>query len=314
MPALHTSDSAVATPPTPIHATDADAADTAAALARTAEECVREIRIPPCPEVLARFSTEMRAPSPDLRRLAKLIGTDAGLSASLLKTVNSAFYRLSARASTVQQALSILGLRASANLLAGLMLREAFPVPKDRETERTMARFWSGTAELAQCAAGLAGRLRGVAPDEAHTYMLFRDCGIAAMIGQFDDYEDVLDAFLYTPGARVTVMETARYRFNHTRVGYAFTRNWMLPEALCQSILYHHDFEQLGANVPELGTINHRLIAFGLLAEQIVALRRGEGLCPDWAPQERFVLETLSITPEEIVVLLEGDVCTPPCD
>lgn len=299
--------------PTPVPHLAADAPD-AAALARTAEECVREIRIPPCPEVLARFSAEMRAPTPDLRRLAALIGTDAGLSASLLKTVNSAFHRLSARASTVQQALSILGLRASANLIAGLLLREAFPVAKNAETERSMARFWSGTAELAQCAAGLASHLRGVAPDEAHTYMLFRDCGIAAMIGQFDDYEDVLDAFLYTPGARVIVMETARYRFNHTRVGYAFTRNWMLPEALCQSILYHHDFEQLGANVPELGTINHRLIAFGLLAEQIVALRHGEGLCPDWAPQERFVLDTLAISPEEIVALLEGDVCSPPCN
>lgn len=265
-----------------------------------AEPHAREIRIPPCPDILLRFVGEMGAPAPDLRRLSALIGSDVALSASLLKTVNAAFYRLRARASTVQQALAVLGLRASANLIAGLLLREVFPVGANP----LLRNFWDSTSALAQCAAGLASRVEGITPDEAHTYILFRDCGIAAMIGQFSDYGDIVDLFRDTPGERVTAVELNRYRYHHARVGYSFTRNWMLPETLCLSILHHHDFGMLGDDMPDYGTVNHKLVAFGLLADQVLALRAGDGLCPDWAPQEQFVLETLQFCSEDIVALV----------
>jgi hypothetical protein len=48
-------------------------------------------------------------------------------------------------------------------------------------------------------------------------------------------------------------------------------------------------------------------MAFGLLPDQVLTLRSGGGLCPDWEPGESFVLDMLGITPEQIVGFVSGD-------
>lgn len=48
---------------------------------------------------------------------------------------------------------------------------------------------------------------------------------------------------------------------------------------------------------------NRKLVAFGLLMQQIAAFRSGGGVFPDWESGEKFVLDTLAITPEEIIAI-----------
>jgi HD-like signal output (HDOD) protein len=275
------------------------AATDPADLSRQAESIAREIGIPPCPAILAQFSAEMRAADPDLRRLAGLMRDDAGLSAAMIKTVNSPFYGLASKASSMQQALSVLGLRASANLVAGLLLRNIFPAG----ASALMARFWDASTQVAQAAAAIAQRVRGVNADVAHTFALFRDCGMAVMIGKFPAYGAILDMLATVPGAQVLVAEDERFRFHHARVGYALARGWMLPEPMCLSILHHHAVDPAAGGRRAVDGADLRLVAIALLAEQIVALRAGRGLCPDWTAGEAFVLEALGLGAEDVISL-----------
>lgn len=274
-----------------------------AALEREAERAMRDLAIPPCPDILLRFDAEMRSNDPDLRKLSGLIGADVALSAAMLKTVNSPFYGLGTKAGNVQQALSVLGLRAGANLVTGLMLRQAFPAGSGP----AMQHFWDRSGEIAEVAAATASRVRRLHPDTAHTYALFRDCGMAVMIGRFPGYAPFLDRVEKEPGKDVIVAEDTRFRFHHARVGYALARGWLLPEALCKAILYHHDLEMVIAGHRDFEPGDRRLVAFGLLAEQVLALRTGKGLCPDWAQAEAFVLEALELTADDIVELVSGE-------
>jgi HD-like signal output (HDOD) protein len=137
--------------------------------------------------------------------------------------------------------------------------------------------------------------------------MLFRDCGMAAMIAQFPNYGQIVDAYTRTASAQVNALEMSRYRYHHGRVGYALTRSWQLPEPFCLSILHHHDLDQPESGIALLDGANYRLIAFGLLADQVFALRHGKGLRPDWLAQERHVLATLQVLPEEIIAYLHAD-------
>lgn len=265
------------------------------------DRVAREIGIPPCPAILGRFSAEMRQEEPDTRKLAALIGTDVALSAALLKLVNSLFYGLRTKATNTHQALSIIGLRASANLVTGLILRQAFPAGAGP----LMQRFWDESGRVASAALVAARRVSGIDFDEAHTYALFRDCGMPVMIKKFADYAKVHDGLGHTPGVKLIADEERRYQYSHARVGYALARGWMLPEPFCRAILYHHDFEKVAAGHREVEPANPRLVAFGLLIEQIASFRAGGGLCPDWEFGERFVLETFGITPEEIIALAQ---------
>ncbi len=270
-------------------------------LKREAERIAKELDIPPCPAILARFNREFNSPHPDLRRMAALICTDIGLSAALLKTVNSPFYGLAKKATGMEQALSILGLRASANLVSGLLLRRAFPAGSGA----AMARFWDSSMRVAGLAAAIAARLKDVGKDEAHTYVLFRDCGMLVMLRKFPQYADIMEQSANIPGAQFTRIEDIRFQFNHARVAGALARSWSLPEPLCGAIFCHHEFALMEKNAPWAGPPDPKLLAFGLLAEQISALHAKQGLCPDWAGAERFVLRTLGIGADDIVSLTE---------
>lgn len=268
---------------------------------REAELIAKQLDIPPCPAILARFNHELHTPQPDLRRLAALIGTDIGLSATVIKTVNSPFYGLAKKATGIEQALSILGLRASANLVSGLLLRRAFPTG----TWPAMERFWDSSMRIAVLAAEIATRLKNLNRDEAHTYVLFRDCGMLVMLRKFPEYADMMGQSAKIPGARFTRIEETRFKFNHARVACALARSWSLSEPLCGAIFYHHEFVLMGKHAPSAEPPNPKLVAFGLLAEQIVALHFNQGLCPDWIGAERFVLDTLGIGADDIVELTE---------
>jgi HD-like signal output (HDOD) protein len=265
------------------------------------DRIAQEIGIPPCPEVLTRYSAEMRQDVPDLRKLGALIGTDIALSAALLKIVNSPFYGLRTGATTAHQALSIIGLRAGANLISGLIFRQVFPTGGDA----LMGQFWDKAAAQSSAAALTARRLPGIDVAEALTYALFRDCGIPVMIKKFRDYASIWERLEHVPGSEVTVLEDMRYRYSHARVGYALARGWLLPEPFCRAILYHHELEKIANGRREVEPADRRLIAFGLLLEQIAALRRGEGLCPDWPLGEQLVLKTFDLAPEDIIALAQ---------
>ena len=259
----------------------------------------REIGIPPCPAILARFSQEIGKPEPDIRALAHLIGADVALAGALLKLVNSPFYGLRAKASNTHQALSIIGLRSAAQLVTGLILRQAFPA----SSGPLMQRFWDRVAGHASLAMLLARKLPGMDPDMAHTYALFQDCGIPLMIRKFPGYAGTLDKMEQLPGADLVRDEDMRYRYNHARVGYALARGWLLSETFCQTILRHHEVEKFALGHRDVEAADRRLMAFGMLLEQLARLQAGRGLCPDWPDGEQFVLETLAISPDDVIAL-----------
>ena len=265
------------------------------------DQIVRDIGIPPCPAILSRFSAEMHQDEPDIRKLAELIARDMALSAALLQVVNSPFYGLRSKATNAHQALSIIGLRAGANLVTGLILRQAFPAGGSA----LMQRFWDKSASITAAALMVARRVRGIDLDEAHTYALFRDCGMPVMIGKFADYANIMDRLEHVPGARLIAVEQMDYQYSHARVGYALARGWLLPEPFCRAILYHHDFETVIAGRREVEPANRKLVAFGLLMDQVATFRSGGGLCPDWESGEQFVLETFGITADEVIALAQ---------
>jgi HD-like signal output (HDOD) protein len=275
-------------------------------LEQEAERIVREVGIPPCPGILTAVVREMRRDEPDMRKLSELLGSDVALSATLLKTVNSPFYGLSTKAGTVQQALSILGLRAGVNLVTGLLLRQAFPVT----SSALMEDFWERSMRLAAASAALAPRLKCCNRDQAHTFALFRDCGLAVMIRKFPMYEDIVDYSAADPGQPITEVEGIRYDVNHARVGYTLARSWFLPETIGRAILHHHDLAQVSSGKIALPLESARLVALGLLAEHLCTLRAIRPPCPDWPMGEELVFDAFGLDETDVAALaveLEGD-------
>ena len=260
-------------------------------LNREAEGIAKSIGIPPCPAILTKLVREARSDDPDFARLGDLIGSDVSLAAALLKTVNSPFYGLRSKATSIRQALVLLGLRNVTNLVTGLLLRQAFP----GGASSGMEEFWDYSSGIARAAAFLAREAKGVDADLAYTFAVFRDCGVPAMMNGFKEYLPPYAVEHPAAGTSVTDMEESTFGIHHAFMGYYLAKEWLLADAVCQTVLWHHDFRALREGSAEVPASGERLIALGLVADHVYATQMTGVACPEWIEHGDYALETLGL-------------------
>ena len=231
-----------------------------------AEKILKSINIPPCPEVITALMEEMRKDDVDFNKLTKLISGDVGMAASILKTANSPFFALRNKASSVQQAVSVLGLKNLLQIVRGSALKNAI----GGNGEVHMERFWDRSNFTAVVASHIASGLNGVSREEAYTYGLFHDCGIPVLMQKFPDYKDKL-ATSNKSAEKIIVIEDQHYSTNHATVGNMLARNWGLPEHISQAILVHHVPTIFTGKDDRNTPIVCTLVAIQLVSEHTVA-------------------------------------------
>jgi HD-like signal output (HDOD) protein len=243
-----------------------------AGLEGRAEQIVRTLALPPCPGILAQIAQEVRTDTPDVRKVGDLVTRDVATAAGVLKTVNSAGYGLRGAARSVQQAIGYLGLDRTAMLLAGLLLRNAFP----RTNRPAMARFWQDSAQLASVLGFFARVLSAAERDEAHTFGLFRDAGSAVLICRFPDYDQAMAGWQASAVASCTDFEKRQFGADHAVIGAVLARDWHLPEEMSDAILWHHADFVLALDAAPIRAEAVRLIALGALGDRVLERYRNE--------------------------------------
>ena len=121
------------------------------------------IKIPPQPQILVDLQMEQVMPDPDLDQIAKLISQYVGLAGTVLKVVNSPFYGLSNRITSVKQAVNLIGLNSVINIINGLSIKSQM----SDETIVNMNRFWDTANDIAQVAMNIAKQVGYPNPDLA---------------------------------------------------------------------------------------------------------------------------------------------------
>ena len=265
-------------------------------LNREAEGIVRSIGIPPCPAILTKLVRETRSDNADFARLGDLIGGDISLAAGMLKTVNSPFYGLRSKATSIRQALVMMGLRNVTNLVTGLLLRQAFPVSANAGMEE----FWDYTSGIARASACLGRHIRGLDADLAYTFSVFRDCGVPAMMTGFTDYVPPYSVKDAGDGKPMTEVEEEGFGIHHAFMGYYLAKEWLLPDPVCQSVLWHHDFPALRDGRADIPAACTRLIALGLVADHLYATHIMGVACYEWNEHGEYALDTLKMTAADL--------------
>ncbi|EXI85031.1 MAG: HDOD domain protein [Candidatus Accumulibacter sp. BA-94] len=200
------------------------------------EKTLKGISIPARPQVLVRLDSELAKDDPEPVVIVRLISSDVVLSAAMLKTVNSPFFGLSRRISSVGQAVNMLGLKMTARIVTGLVLRMTMG-----GKQASLERFWDTAEKVACISSYIASTLPRGPRDEAYCFGLFRDIGIPMLLQKFPDYRQTLALADNSVDRPMTVLEEERHATDHATLGYLVARSWFLPEAICEGIRYHHD-------------------------------------------------------------------------
>lgn len=242
-------------------------------IAENVEKILGTISLPPCPAILLDIMSEARKEEPDFNRIAGLVGNDAGLSASVLKLVNSPAFRRSNNIGSIPQAVAVLGLKKVMLAVNTLSLRSSVATAKP-STKAFLEKFWDKSSFTAEVAAMLAKVFPGISAEDAYTIGLFHDSGIPILMQRFPDHpfdESLRDS----DWGNIHRNEENKLGTNHAVVGNLLARNWGLPANICQTILHHHDTSIFTDQSHQASDEVRSFTALLILAEHMVSVFLG---------------------------------------
>lgn len=194
--------------------------------------------LPSLPAVAIRVLELTSDPDVKMDELAKEIQFDQGIAAKILRTVNSSFYGLRKRCSSIEHALVMLGLNPVKSLVLGFSLVSS--VKGEDGDEFDYLGYWERgltTAVAAKFAAEMVGNK--LTADESFLAGLFQDIGMVAIhrtIG--DEYLAVIKS---TDGdhAKLAKAELDAFEVQHAVVGAMMCENWKIPHEIVIPVRYH---------------------------------------------------------------------------
>jgi len=193
--------------------------------------------VPTLPVVVTEFARVSADPDVAAHKLADVIGTDPALTSRLLHIVNSPFYGLSGRVTTVESAIVVMGSKAVRAAVLGAAVLSAFTRGDARAEYSRFAHHAALTAEATK-ALGRAYRLRGA--EELHTAGLLHDVGKLLIQTRFPEQHREVVRHGESSGLPAMVSERKFLGATHAELGSWLTSHWRLPELLVECITFHH--------------------------------------------------------------------------
>ena len=183
------------------------------------------VRVPVFRAATHQILQMLSSPDATVRQVARVVETDPGLSTSVLKVVNSAYYGLKSAVGSVPDACALLGLRDLGSICLGASVSEAL-LKKEDAISRAC---WSQSLAAGYAAreiGQLVGLPRNTDPGVAG---ILSGVGILATVASPDiDHEAIMD-YVDRKGCRWAEAERELIGFDHAELGGAIARQWGMP-------------------------------------------------------------------------------------
>jgi HD-like signal output (HDOD) protein len=207
---------------------------------RTPRDLLRGyVEVSSLPLIHLRLEEAINNPKKSMSDIAKIIRDDPGLTARLLRIVNSAFYSFPSRVETISQAVTIVGTQQlSALALATSVMKMFKGLPEDLVS---MDSFWRHSI-----ACGLAARQLGTVRREANAERFFvagmlHDIGRLVMFTKLTEPSREILMIAKQEQRLLYEIERERLGFTHAVVGGVLLQTWKLPTSLEETVMYHHN-------------------------------------------------------------------------
>ena len=197
-------------------------------------ELVNNIKdIQAMPSVIVRTLNVMKKPTVSMKEIGDIVIYDQSLTIKILALVNSAYYGFSQQVSSIQIALSLLGMVKVKNIIVAVAMKPMMSNAGDKE-------LWKHSIRVAAGCEYLAKLTKIMDADEAFISGFIHDVGkIVLHTTNPKMYARVVE--LVNGGAPILDVEKKYFDSDHVRTGSLLAKRWQLPILLANIISYHHN-------------------------------------------------------------------------
>ena len=208
--------------------------------------------LPTLPAIVMELLNNIDSDELNIQLLAQKVTSDLALTAKTLRYANSAFYSTMIKVTTIQQAISLMGISTVKQIIMTAALSGCFPENNCKGFSHK--EFWQHSNAVAIAAKLLAKRLK-FNVDVAFIAGLLHDIGTLVLVTQYPQrYEASL---VYKNEHQTSQLDAERnvIGIDHAVVGAALAVEWNFSDVMKNAIGGHHQPEIPGLGF--LATIIH---------------------------------------------------------
>ncbi|MBU1041678.1 MAG: HDOD domain-containing protein [Proteobacteria bacterium] len=220
------------------------------------DKIARIEHLPVLPRAYVRITDELSKGDPSPRAVGEIVAEDVGLTANLLKLVNSAYFGLARPIAAPQQAVIVLGVNVIRSVILSLHVFKSFET--SLEQSFSLSKLWAHCMRTASIARGIA-KFEGLAKEEAdNAYIaaLLHDVGKLLLNAQCQSECKDIYAEVRESNRLVAEVEAEVMGLTHAQVGAYLLGLWGLPPAVVNAVARHH------AEDPEPGGLCAASVAY----------------------------------------------------
>lgn len=196
--------------------------------------------VPSVPDLYEEIMKEMERPEASLQRIGQILSRDMGMTAKILKVVNSAFFGNHPPVSNPEQAVTLLGVDIVKALILNAHVFSAFAWEQLKQF--SIDHLWNHSTTVGSFA-------RMIAVEETSDPWIIEDASSAGLLHDLGkvvlaanlptQYEDVLTL---ARKENIQDWEAEQHVFgaSHMEVGAFLLGLWGLPESIVEALAFHH--------------------------------------------------------------------------
>ncbi len=211
----------------------------------TAQELLKKYKqMKTLPHVVIHLSDMISNPSTSIQDFEEVIKLDPTLVIRLLRLVNSPYYGLRQKVTSISEAVVFIGMKNLRNLVVVAAIKEIF---KERHNNDIFSRskLWLHCAAVGICSQMISEHIFSKKGEDPFL------CGILHDIGMIVEDQVAHDLFIqccqaYSPqGGPFIGFEKEIIGTHHCDIGYALAREWKVPPEVQEGIKYHHNIKKI---------------------------------------------------------------------
>jgi len=211
----------------------------------------QQIDLPSAPVIIHQLTSMMSQDDVSSHDIAQVVATDQAFTARTLKLANSPFYGFARQITTVDEAITIMGVGMLQQLLLGTSVLSSLGA---KSKSLSMDDFWLHSFSVGVIAKHLLYRETIEVRNEAFMCGVLHDIGRLLFVRMdVARYERFYDA---GQSAIDLDKETQWFGADHQQIGQALADKWNFPPKIATCIAHHHYPEESSDSSPMLAAIH----------------------------------------------------------
>ncbi len=200
-------------------------------------------KLPTVPALFQQINQTLQREDASINEIASLIENDINITTQLLKIVNSAYFGLFKNISSIQQAVSLLGLELIKGLILGINLFKGVNCPP--AARPLLEEIWQHSLTVARILQHIVLRERHDAQlaSTAFSLGILHDAGKLIFLQVLKEEYVQLCAEADKTARPIWQIEKERYRLTHADAGAYLLGLWGLPDVLVSAVAESHENE-----------------------------------------------------------------------